>query len=214
MERNAWIAFVLIGAGVFMLFGRWFGFFTIIALLLMAAGVQQIRFGWARRGYILLGIGAVLLLLDQMMLVIGIGLISLGFFYHKARRAHKNDSFIQQQNFMSNFDWNRAPWVMRSLSVWHVLGEADLDLSLAMPEEKETVLMFHGLLGDMDIAIPEYYGVKIEAFVLFGSIDTGRQRETGVMNRLNWRSPNYETCDYKVKCIVFYLGGDLSIRLV
>ncbi|MBO2943916.1 cell wall-active antibiotics response protein [Paenibacillus sp. F411] len=214
MEKNSGIAFVLIGLGIFLLFGKWIGFFTVVALLLVAAGIQQIRVGWPKRGYVLLGVGSVMLLLDHLMLVIGIGLISLGFFYGKVKKAHRNDRFHQQQTFMSNFDWDRAPWVMQSLSVWHVLGEADVDLSLALPEEKETVLMFHGLLGDIDIVIPEYYGVEIEAFILFGSIDTSLKRETGIMNRLNWKSPNYETSEYKVKFIVFYLGGDLSIRMV
>lgn len=214
MDRNRWIAFGLIGIGVFMLFGRWFGFFTIVALLLMVAGIQQIRSGLVRKGYIILGVGAVLLLMDHLMLIIGISLISLGIFYGKARRAHGTDSYVQRQNFMSNFDWDSAPWVMRSLSVWHVFGEADVDLSLALPEERNTVLMFHGMLGDIDIAIPDYYGVEIEAFVLFGSIDVGRQKETGVMNRLNWKSPNYDSSEFKVKFIVSYLGGDLSVRLV
>ncbi|MGM1050047.1 MAG: cell wall-active antibiotics response protein LiaF [Bacillota bacterium] len=214
MDRNRWIAIGLIGIGVFMLFGRWFGFFTIVALLLMVAGIQQIRSGSVRKGYIILGVGAVLLLLDHLMLIIGIGLVSLGIFYGKARRAHESDRYVQRQNFMSNFDWDSAPWVMKSMSVWHVLGEADVDLSLALPEERSTVMMFHGILGDIDLALPDYYGVEIEAFVLFGSIDNGRQRETGIMNRLNWKSPNYESSEYKVKFIVSYLGGDLNIRLV
>ncbi|SMF71388.1 lia operon protein LiaF [Paenibacillus uliginis N3/975] len=214
MDRNRWIAIGLIGIGVFMLFGRWFGFFTIVALLLMVAGIQQIRSGSVRKGYIILGVGAVLLLLDHLMLIIGIGLVSLGIFYGKARRAHESDRYVQRQNFMSNFDWDSAPWVMKSMSVWHVLGEADVDLSLALPEERSTVMMFHGILGDIDLTLPDYYGVEIEAFVLFGSIDNGRQRETGIMNRLNWKSPNYESSEYKVKFIVSYLGGDLNIRLV
>lgn len=214
MDRNRWIAIGLIGIGVFMLFGRWFGFFTIVALLLMITGIQQIRSGSIRKGYIILGVGAVLLLLDHLMLIIGIGLMSLGIFYGKARRAHESARYVQRQNFMSNFDWDRAPWVMKSMSVWHVLGEADVDLSLALPEERNTVMMFHGILGDIDLALPDYYGVEIEAFVLFGSIDIGRQRETGIMNRLNWKSPNYESSEYKVKFIVSYLGGDLNIRLV
>ncbi|WP_054958239.1 cell wall-active antibiotics response protein LiaF [Paenibacillus dakarensis] len=214
MDRNRWMAFGLIGIGVLMLFGRWFGFFTIVALLFVAAGIQQIRIGSIRKGYTILGIGAVLFLLEHLMLVIGIGLVSLGIFYGKARHAHGTSHFIQKQNFMSNFDWDSAPWVMRSMSVWHVLGEADVDLSLALPEEQHTVMMFHGMLGDIDIALPDYYGVEIEAFVLFGSIDIGTQKKTGVMNRLNWKSPNYEMCEYKVKFIVSYLGGDLSIQLV
>lgn len=214
MDRNRWIALGCIAIGLLMIFGRWIGFFTIAALLLIALGVHYIRTGNVRNGYMLLGVGAVLILLEHLMLIIAISLISLGIFYRKAQRAHGSQNYVQRQNFMSNFDWNTSPWVMRSLSVWHVIGEADVDLSLSMPEEKDTVLMFHGLLGDIDIAIPEEYGVEIEALVLFGSIDAGREKETGFMNRLKWRSPNYDYSEYKVKFIVSYLGGDVSIRFI
>ncbi|MGE7827726.1 cell wall-active antibiotics response protein LiaF [Paenibacillus sp. NPDC093718] len=213
MDRNRWIAVGLIILGFIMLFGRWFGFFTIVALLLMFAGVLQIKHGHVKKGYILLGVGAVLLLLEHLMLIIGISLISLGIFYGKSKRAHTTTKYIQKQNFMSNFDWDRAPWVMRSLSVWHVLGEADVDLSLALPEERQTVLMFHGMLGDIDLMIPDYYGVEIEASILFGSIHMDDRKETGILNRVRYKSPNYETSEYKVKFIVSYLGGDLNIRM-
>lgn len=213
MDRNRWIAVGLISLGFIMLFGRWFGFFTIVALLLMFAGVLQIRHGHVKKGYILLGVGAVLLLLEHLMLIIGISLISLGIFYGKSKRAHTTTKYVQKQNFMSNFDWDGAPWVMRSLSVWHVLGEADVDLSLALPEERQTVLMFHGMLGDIDLMIPDYYGVEIEASILFGSIHMDDRKETGILNRVRYKSPNYETSEYKVKFIVSYLGGDLNIRM-
>ncbi|MBT2761949.1 cell wall-active antibiotics response protein LiaF [Paenibacillus sp. ISL-20] len=213
MDRNRWIAVGLISLGFIMLFGRWFGFFTIVALLLMFAGVLQIRQGYVKKGYILLGVGAVLLLLEHLMLIIGISLISLGIFYGKSKRAHTTTKYVQKQNFMSNFDWDRTPWVMRSLSVWHVLGEADVDLSLALPEERQTVLMFHGMLGDIDLMIPDYYGVEIEASILFGSIHMDDRKETGILNRVRYKSPNYETSEYKVKFIVSYLGGDLNIRM-
>ncbi|WP_339268035.1 cell wall-active antibiotics response protein LiaF [Paenibacillus sp. FSL W8-0187] len=213
MDRNRWIAVGLISLGFIMLFGRWFGFFTIVALLLMFAGVLQIRQGYLKKGYILLGVGAVLLLLEHLMLIIGISLISLGIFYGKSKRAHTTTKYVQKQNFMSNFDWDLTPWVMRSLSVWHVLGEADVDLSLALPEERQTVLMFHGMLGDIDLMIPDYYGVEIEASILFGSIHMDDRKETGILNRVRYISPNYEASEYKVKFIVSYLGGDLNIKM-
>lgn len=213
MDRNRWIAVGFICLGFIMLFGRWFGFFTIVALLLMFAGVLQVRTGQVKRGYILLGVGAVMLMLEHLMLIIGVSLISLGIFYGKSRRAHGTTGYVQKQSFMSNFDWDQSPWVMRSLSVWHVLGEADVDLSLALPEERHTVMMFHGLLGDIDLMIPDYYGVEIEAFILFGSIHIGDRKETGIINRVRYQTSNYETSEYKVKFIVSYLGGDLNIRM-
>ncbi|MNF18044.1 hypothetical protein D3C80_2219120 [compost metagenome] len=49
--------------------------------------------------------------------------------------------------------------------------------------------------------------------MLFGSIEFGNGRDTGMLNRLNWKSPNYESSEYKVKFSVSYLMGDLDVRL-
>ncbi|MNJ60305.1 hypothetical protein D3C77_560270 [compost metagenome] len=59
----------------------------------------------------------------------------------------------------------------------------------------------------------EDYGVEIEAFVLFGQIDCNEQKETGMLNRIYWKSPNYEHRDQKVKIIISYLVGNVDIHL-
>ncbi|MRN56437.1 cell wall-active antibiotics response protein LiaF [Paenibacillus monticola] len=212
-KRNRLIAIGLIGIGCVMIFGRWIGSFSIIALLFLLLGIYRTTSGKVKQGYKLLGIGAVLLLLDHLLLVLGICLISLGMFFTKSKRVQRREGFMQKQNFSSRFDWDRAPWVMHSLSAWHVLGEANLDLSLAMAEDKETVMLFQGIFGDMDIHLSDEYAVEIEAFVLFGSIEFGNQRDTGMLNRLNWKSANYESCEQKLKISISYLMGDLDVRL-
>jgi lia operon protein LiaF len=212
-KRNRLIAIGLIGVGCIMIFGRWIGFFSIVALLFLLLGIYRTTSGKVKQGYTLLGIGAVMLLLDHLVLVLGICLVSLGLFYTKSKKLQRKSGFTQKQNFSSRFEWDRVPWVMQSLSAWHVLGEADLDLSLAMAEDQETLMLFHGIFGDMDLHLSDGYGVEIEAFVLFGSIDVGNQRDTGMLNRLNWKSPNYETSEHKVKFNISYLIGDLDIRM-
>jgi len=212
-KRNRLIAIGLIGIGFMMIFGRWIGFLSIVALILLLLGIYRTTSGKIKQGYTLLGIGAVMLLMDHFVLVLGVCLISLGMFFSKSRKLQHKSGFMQKQNFSSSFDWDHSPWMMQSLSAWHVLGEADLDLSLAMAEDKETILLFQGIFGDMDIHLAEDYGVEIDAFVLFGSIEFGNQRDTGMLNRLNWKSPNYDSSEYKVKFSVSYLMGDLDVRL-
>jgi lia operon protein LiaF len=65
----------------------------------------------------------------------------------------------------------------------------------------------------MDIHLSEDYGVEIEAFVLFGSIEIGSHRDTGMLNRLNWKSANYDSSENKVKLNISYLMGDLDVRI-
>ncbi|AKG36324.1 cell wall-active antibiotics response protein LiaF [Paenibacillus durus] len=212
-KRNRLIAIGLIAVGCLMIFGRWIGFFSIVALVFLLLGIYRTTSGKIKQGYTLLGIGAVLLLLDHLVLVLGICLISLGIFFVKSKGLQQGRNHLQKQNFSSSFNWDRSPWVMHSLSAWHVLGETDLDLSLAMAEDKETIMLFHGIFGDMDLHLADGYGVEIEAFVLFGSIEFGSQRDAGMLNRLNWKSPGYESSEHRVKVSVSYLMGDLDVRM-
>ncbi|WP_151737095.1 cell wall-active antibiotics response protein LiaF [Paenibacillus tengchongensis] len=212
-KRSRMIAIGLIGVGCLMIFGRWIGFFSIVALVLLLLGVYRTTTGKVKQGYTLLGIGAALLLLDHLVLVLGICLVSLGLFFAKSKKLQSGRAFMQKQSFSSRFDWELSPWMMKSLSAWHVLGEADVDLSLAMAEDKETIMLFQGIFGDVDILLSDNYGVEIEAFVLFGSIEFGDHRDTGMLNRLNWKSANYDSSEQKVKLCVSYLIGDLDVRV-
>lgn len=98
----------------------------------------------------------------------------------------------KRPDLTANLKWDREPFHLHSQSLWHVIGESDIDLSLAMMEEPETMLLFQGVLGDMDISIPDDIGVKVEATVLFGQINAGQHRETGLLNKWAYTSPNYE----------------------
>lgn len=103
--------------------------------------------------------------------------------------------------------------MLRNTSIWHVIGEVDADLSLAIPETKETVVYLQGVMGDIDLSIPEDYGVEIEAFVLLGKQQFGNDQKGGAMNRLVYRTPGYENSEYKAKFVISYLIGDLNVRL-
>lgn len=213
-KRKRFLAIGLIGLGVLLIFGNWLSFFTIVALAFIAYGIYKIRLGESvKRGYIFLAIGSGMILLDHFMLVVAILMISLGFYYAKIRKTQPEGNYLQKQNITASIHWDRDPWTLRNTSMWHILGELDIDLSLAMVEGQHNVLMFQGIVGDVDLVIPEDYGVEIEAFVLFGQIDFSQKKDTGMMNRLYWKSPNYELRDQKVKIIVSYLVGDIDIRL-
>ncbi|MFR9710359.1 cell wall-active antibiotics response protein LiaF [Paenibacillus sp. MB22_1] len=213
--RKRFLAIGLIGFGLLLIFGKWLSFFTIVALFLLGFGIYKIRQGeQVKTGYILMAVGSGLILLDHFMLILAILMISLGYYYAKVRKTQPQGNYVQKQNITSSIRWDRDPWNLRNTSMWHVLGELDIDLSLAMMEGGHNVLMFQGIVGDVDLVIPEDYGVEIEAFVLFGQIDFSHDKETGMLNRLYWKSPNYEVRDQKVKIIISYLVGDVDIRLL
>ncbi|CAM3120713.1 cell wall-active antibiotics response protein LiaF [Paenibacillus sediminis] len=212
-KRNRFFAILLIAVGAFILFGKWISFMTIAAFFFILYGIYKIKHEQVRKGYTLLSVGAGLLLLDHLIMIIAIALISLGLFYAKTTQIQSRKGLIKTQNFMTHVDLDDHPWILRSTGMWHVLGEVDIDLSLAIAEEQENLLLLEGMFGDIDLTLPVHYGVEVDALVLFGRIKFGQDRETSMMNRLNWKSPNYDTAEQKVKVVISYMVGDISVRI-
>ncbi|WP_211746582.1 cell wall-active antibiotics response protein LiaF [Paenibacillus sp. Marseille-Q4541] len=214
MSRGkSFFAILAIGIGLMILLGNFLSFFTIVALLLLIFGYYKYQSGFIKKGRTLMGAGTAIIILDNLIFVVGVTLISLGVFYWKGRKVQPREGYVINQNFMSNYAWDQAPWILRNTSIWHVIGEVHADLSLALPEEKETVIYLQGVMGDIDLSIPEDYGVEIEAIVLFGKQQFGNEQKSGGLNRMVYQSPGYAGREFKVKFVISYLIGDLDVRL-
>ncbi|MDQ0171923.1 cell wall-active antibiotics response protein LiaF [Paenibacillus tundrae] len=210
-KKNQWLAVLIIVVGALMLLNQNMNFLTLAALILLTYGMIQVQKGVTRKGYRCLGIGAALLLLDNLMIVFLIVLASLAFFYSKTKKIHLNENVMRRQNFMARFYWDQQPWRLQSMSLWHAMGEVNADLSLSIPEEKQTIVLLQGVMGNVRLTLPEDYGVEIEAFVLFGRVNLNGEQDSGMMNKIIWRTPGYESSEHKAKFVISYIVGDLSI---
>ncbi|RKN65485.1 cell wall-active antibiotics response protein LiaF [Paenibacillus ginsengarvi] len=213
-NRNRNTAIVLIVAGLFILIQHYFSFFTIAALSFIALGVYKIRSSPDKIGYGILIVGIIVLFSGNFAFILSIVLISLGLFYMKSKQAHRDDSFTQKHSLLESFKRDKEPWELKNMSMWNVVGEIYMDMSLVILDQKETTIVVQGGLGDVDIIVPEFIGVSVNASALVGQIKAGSEKETGLVNKVVWQSPNYETCDQKVKILISYLVGDIDIKLV
>jgi lia operon protein LiaF len=213
-KRNRNTALILIGTGVFLLIQHKLGFFGVLAALFIALGVNELRKRPTKRGYVFVGLGAIMLLGDKLSFLVAIALISLGYFYMKSKRIHRDESYYQKQSLVDSIRWGREPWVLRNVSIWHAIGEFHMDLSLAILEHKETTVIVQGLVGDVDVIVPEDIGVSVTTSVAFGQLTVAREVESGFMNKLVWQSPNYYASEHKVKLVVTYLVGDIDIKIL
>lgn len=213
-KRHRNTAMLLIAMGIFLILERWVGIFVVIALLLMFFGFYKIRYENEKKGIAFMGVGAVILLGNNFSLVLAVILISLGVFYIKSKKVQPGDDFIQKQTLIDSIRPGKEPWVLKDSSIWFIIGEAHLDLSYAILEKKETTLVLQGIIGDVRLIVPEEIGVSIEASVTIGQISSPLEKESGVINKLNWRSPNYETREHQVKLIVSYIVGDIDVRML
>ncbi|WP_238323128.1 cell wall-active antibiotics response protein LiaF [Gorillibacterium massiliense] len=193
---------------------KFIGFWTIAGVLLLLLGLSQIRSGGNKKGYLILAIGALCLTGGNFAVVVALILIVLGLFYKNAKNSNPGGDFIHKQSFLSSIRHDREPWVLRNMSVWNLIGEMRFDLSLAILEEKEATMVLQGVIGDLDIVVPDELGLLVEGTVYVGQIAIDGMKREGVVNRLSWRSPNYESAAVKVKLIVTYYVGDVKIKIV
>lgn len=69
-RRKSALALAGIGIGIIILFGQWIGFLSVVALILMLAGIYKIRNSKIKKGYTMLAMGAGLLVLDHLFLFV------------------------------------------------------------------------------------------------------------------------------------------------
>ncbi|MBY0220451.1 cell wall-active antibiotics response protein LiaF [Paenibacillus illinoisensis] len=211
-KKEQWLAFAIIIIGIIMLLNQHINLLTAAALILLTIGMVQVRKGDTHKGHRYLAIGGCLLLLGNLMIVFLIVLASLAYFYSKNKKMHLHGDVMRKQNFLARYYWDQVPWTLRSMSLWHAIGEVNADLSLSIPEEKQTIILLQGVMGNVRLTLPEDYGVEIEASVMFGRISLNGEKDSGMMNKLIWRTPGYETSEHKAKFVISYIVGDLSIR--
>jgi lia operon protein LiaF len=212
-HKNTYL--VLIAAGVFILFERFIGFWNLCGLLLILYGVHVLRSGSGdKKGVALILAGAFFVAGGPLALIIGIVLISLGLFYKKSKELHPDGAFIQKQGLIGTLRYDREPWVLRNMSVWNAIGEMRFDFSLALQEDPEVTVILQGLIGNLNIILPEDMAVSIEGSVLAGSLNVSGVRKDGLGNKVSWQSPGYDSAEMKVKLIASYLVGEVNIKVV
>jgi len=212
-QRNTYLVFIV--AGVFLLLNKIIGNpGTIIAMFMILLGLYSVRGDSPKRGYVLLAIGSFILVGSHFAIIVAVLFLSLGFFYIRSRQVHGDGDFVQKSKLIESLKWDKEPWLLRSMSLWCIIGEIKLDFTLAIQEEKETTVVLQGIIGDIDVIVPEDLGIQVQSSVFFGQMDVEREKESGIMNKIYWQSPNFETSEHRVKLIVSYIVGDIDIKVL
>jgi|GEM_PF-209422 len=213
-QRSRNTALLLIGTGLYLFLGNAIGFLTVTALLIVALGIYQLRSGEARSGYILIGVGLLFLALNHLVIIFAVLLISFGYFLVRSKQLHKEPTYQQRHQFLASIRWNREPWVLQNLSIWSIVGEMNIDLSLAIIDEPETTMVFQGIVGDIDIIVPDDIGVRVDSTLIIGQTKIGYDQQDGLGTKMSWQSLNFDTAEHRVIITLSYLVGDINVKLL
>lgn len=211
-KRNTYMIFI--GAGGFILINHMFGFAVVISLLFIFLGIRALRTAEVKKGYVMLGIGAIMIIGHFFVIIVAVVLLSLGLYFLKTNQNHWKGAYLNRLKFIESLQWNKRPWSLQSMSNWNIIGEIKLDLGLAIWEEPEVTIILQGVIGDIDIIVPEDVGIMVTSSVIFGQIEVELEKEAGVLNKMLWQSPNYHTCTNKVKLQVSYIVADVDVKII
>jgi lia operon protein LiaF len=204
-------AMAFIVAGLYLVLGGAAGYATVNALVLLWLGYDRFRLDRNRLAAVLIAVSALTLIIQQFALFAVIALLSIGLYYWRVRSG-TGRSASGKLKLYQRILLDEQSWVLQSFSSWHAVGDVRMDLSLAVPEEKETTIVLEGLVGDIDLIVPDDYGIQIDASVLIGQIGWQQQKDGGMLNRLSWRSPDYDKKEQHVKLHLFYLVADIKMK--
>jgi len=211
--RRSSNAILFIAAGLYLALGAVAGYTTVNAIVLLLLGIDRYRTDRSRLSIIVVAISTLVLIITQFAFFVVIVLVSLGIYYFRSRPPAFG-TYVSKHKLFLNMRLDEQSWVLHSMSFWHAMGEIRMDMTLAVPEDKETTIVLQGLVGDLDLMIPDDYGIQVDASVLIGQISFRQVQEGGMFHRLSWKSPNYDQCEQKLKLQLFYLVGDIKIRTV
>lgn len=228
-QRNT--AFLFIGAGLYLGIGHLINFVSAGALVLAVLGFVIVRAVSSEErkdlsGYVLLAIAGLILLANHWGFLIGVVIAAIGWFLYQSRSwtregtsssNHENQSgsaFVKQ-HIVASIRWGRGEaWTVRSSELSVAVAEIQIDMTNAIFEEPETTIHLQGLIGDIDIVVPEDVGLIVESQVAIGEIQVAGERGAGVMNRLVWRSPNFDSADHRVQLHISYVIADVDVKVL
>ncbi|WP_166240713.1 cell wall-active antibiotics response protein LiaF [Paenibacillus turpanensis] len=213
-NRNRNTALVLIVSGFYLLAGHLIGFMSVTALIIILMGVYKLRYDADKKSYVLLAIGFFILIGQSGAFSVALILILCGLYFIKSKGREERSQSHHRQGLVESLRWDRDAWVLKSMSMWFAVSEVRMDFSLAMPEEKETTVIIQGVVGDIDIIVPEDFGIQVESSIMLGQTQVGGRKESGIMNKFMWKSPHYETSAHKVRLILSYGLADVDIKVL
>ncbi|WP_027085640.1 cell wall-active antibiotics response protein LiaF [Cohnella panacarvi] len=210
MSRNAML---IIAAGMYLALGAIAGYATVNAVVLILIAMDRYRWDRSRLSFVIIAICILVLIVNQFALFALVVLISLGIYYLRAKPPAVG-TYVSKHQLFLNMRWNEQSWVLHSMSFWHAFGEVRMDMTLAVPEDRQLTIVLQGIAGNVDVIVPDDYGLEVEASVLLGQISFKDTKEGGMFHRFSWKSPDFDNRETQLKLQLFYLVGDIKIRTI
>jgi lia operon protein LiaF len=103
---------------------------------------------------------------------------------------------------------------LTDMNMSYGISDVKMDLSKAIIPEGESTIVISGLIGNVDIYIPDDLDVSIAATVMAGYLDVPGYKRGGVNRQAKWATKGFEHARRRVKISVSMLFGDIGVRVL
>lgn len=171
----------------------------------------------ATMGIVLIGLGAIFLLSNWLNINIWgllwpVALIALGLIILSRPRLAGADT---RSDVLLLGDLHRyGDWQVTSGETWIGIGDVDLDLTHAVIPAGETTFSVRGLIGDVELIVPQTVGLAVDASGLVGTVKEQGREHTFLLNRYHYETEGYAAAERRVRVESGFLIGDVKIRRV
>ncbi|MGD8191992.1 cell wall-active antibiotics response protein LiaF [Brevibacillus ginsengisoli] len=127
----------------------------------------------------------------------------------------KNKSNQESRSaLIGDFHLTSGRFELKSLNIWHGIGDVIIDLSRALIQEEEAFLVINGWVGGITIYVPVDLPVSVSAEVTIGDMEVFGHRQGGLNRHAVLTAENYDEAPRKVKIIVSLIIGDIDVKYI
>ncbi len=105
-------------------------------------------------------------------------------------------------------------WPVTNEEFWTGIGDIDLDFAGADIPAGETTLRMYGFIGDIDLTVPQEVGVSLSAGGFVSSVKIQGAKQDSFLAPVEFTSPDYASCDRRLRFELVYFINDLTIRSI
>jgi len=119
---------------------------------------------------------------------------------------------LLDNKFISNVHLKDSVYELDDLDYFFGFGEVEIDLTSTLIPEGETVLVIHGIVGNINIDVPYDLDVSVHHSALFGKLRIFNHFLQGFNKTCKFRTENYHTSNRKVKIITSIALGRIEVK--
>jgi lia operon protein LiaF len=115
---------------------------------------------------------------------------------------------------IGDFHLTSGRFELTDMFIWHGIGNVVIDLSRAVLQEEEAVIVIRGWIGDITLYVPVDLPVAVAAEVSIGDLGVFGHHQGGLNRCVSMRSDTYDKASKKVTLNISLLLGDIDVKYI